>query len=77
MAKTNQEILEQIESTSTAEYQSRVSELGELSRTGVEMVGLFDEYPTAKNEFINYTNNYDLNDSHILRKVNHTAMIYS
>ena len=57
MAKTNQEILEQIESTSTAEYQARVSELGELSRTGVEMVGLFDEYPTAKNEFINALTN--------------------
>ena len=57
MAKTNQEILEQIESTSTAEYQARVSELGGLSRTGVEMMGLFDEYPTAKNEFINALTN--------------------
>lgn len=29
----------------------------------------------AKNEFINYTNNYDLNDSHILRKVNHSLRV--
>ena len=29
----------------------------------------------AKSEFIKYTNNYDLNDSHITRKIHHSLRV--
>ena len=54
MAKTNQEILNQILSNASMEYQNVVPEaLG----TGGNVSDIFAQYPTAKNEFINTLTN--------------------
>ena len=50
MAKTNQEILNQIRDNASAEYQSRVAEATDAK--GIDVYSALSEYPTAMNEFI-------------------------
>ena len=52
MAKTNKEILNAIRTEASAEYKERIPEIrsGEDMET---MIRSFEEYPTAKNEFLN------------------------
>lgn len=50
MAKTNQEILNQIRDNASAEYQSRIPAASNAK--GAEIYSMLDSYPTMKNEFI-------------------------
>lgn len=50
MAKTNQEILNQIRDNASAEYQARIPAAADAKST--EIYSLLSDYPTAMNEFI-------------------------
>ena len=55
MAKTNKEVLNQIRDNATAEYQNRVAETSDV--VGRDVYTSLNDYPTAKNEFINTLTN--------------------
>lgn len=54
MAKTNVELLDQIQATATAEYQEKVPR---AIASGMNVIDVLDQYPTFKNEFINTLTN--------------------
>ena len=54
MAKTNVELLDQIQATATSEYRERVPK---AIGSGMNVIEHSDQYPTLKNEFINTLTN--------------------
>ena len=54
MAKTNVELLDQIQATATSEYRERVPK---AIGSGMNVIEHLDQYPTLKNEFINTLTN--------------------
>lgn len=57
MAKTNQEVLNQIRDNASAEYQARVAEVQSDDVVGRSVYSALNDYPTAKNEFISTLTN--------------------
>lgn len=57
MAKTNQEILNQIRSGASEEYKSRVAEVGADDVQGRSALQTLTDFPTVKNEFLNVLTN--------------------
>lgn len=55
MAKKNQEILEQVVATATAETQTRLANVD--LKNGAEVYSVLQDYPTTKNEFISTLTN--------------------